>query len=72
MTTTSSEPGFRPPTDASRIRELLRQGSLSPANAARELEIKAPTFRRYLAGKARPPRYVLLALERLVDLEVRV
>jgi hypothetical protein len=72
MVITSSERGFVPPTDASRMRDLLRQGGLTPAAAARELEIEVVRFRRYLAGKARPPRYVLLALERLVALEVRV
>ena len=72
MTITSSDPSYRTPTDASRIRDLLVRIRRSAAAVAGELEIEPATFRSYVSGKARPPHYVMLALERLVDLEVRV
>jgi hypothetical protein len=56
------------PSRSARMRELLRQGRMSPAEAARELHIDEATFRLYWAGKP-VPRYVLLALEQLVYLE---
>jgi hypothetical protein len=69
MAISSSKPDYVPPTDAIPLRELLHRTRLSQANAARILEINEVRLRSYCAGTAVPPRYVLLALERLVDLE---
>jgi len=70
MTISSSDPNYRQPTAASRLRHLLRRGQLSERAAARDMEIDEKTFRRYCTGKEIAPRYVVLALERLVMEEV--
>ena len=64
---TSSEEGGSSPADNARVRELLRAAGLSPRAAARELEIDELAMRGYCTGKA-VPRYMMLAIERLVDL----
>src|SRR6516225_6325130 len=64
---TSSEEGGSSPADNARVRELLRAAGLSPRAAARELEIDELALRGYCTGKA-VPRYMMLAIERLVDL----
>ncbi len=45
---------------------------LSQRAAARELEVDEREMRYWCAGKERPPRMVMLALERLVELQRRV
>ena len=67
VTITSSEEGGSPSTDNARVRELLRAAGLSPPAAARELEIDELAMRGYCTGKT-VPRYMMLAIERLVDL----
>ena len=67
VTITSSGDGGSPSPDNARVRELLRAAGLSPRAAARELEIDEPAMRGYCTGKA-VPRYMMLAIERLVDL----
>jgi DNA-binding transcriptional regulator YiaG len=62
---------YSKPTDASRVRELLAKMELGQRAAARELDINERTMRDYCAGK-KVPRVVILALERLVDLQRRV
>ncbi len=59
------------PTEAMVVRELLAQANLGQRAAARELGINERTMRGYCAGD-RVPRVVILALERLVDLQRRV
>jgi DNA-binding XRE family transcriptional regulator len=66
-----SELDYSMPTDASRVRELLAKMGLGQRAAARELDINERTMRDYCAGK-KVPRVVILALERLVDLQRRV
>jgi hypothetical protein len=53
---------------ASQMRAQLRQGHLTPAAAACELQVDEATFRSYCAGRQPVPRYVLLALGHVVYL----
>lgn len=52
---------------AQRVSELLRTAALSPGDAARELDMDESTVRGYCTGQP-VPRYVTLAIERLVHL----
>lgn len=54
-------------TQADRVRELLGQAGLGQREAARELDINERAMRGYCAGN-KVPRYVILALERLVQI----
>jgi hypothetical protein len=67
VTITSSGEGGSSATANARVRELLRAAGLSPRAAARELEIDELAMRGYCTGKA-VPRYMMLAIERLVEL----
>lgn len=67
----SDELDYSKPTDATRIRELLANIEMGQREAARELEIGEREMRGYCAGE-KVPRVVILALERLVDLQRRV
>jgi hypothetical protein len=67
VTVISSGEGASSPTDNARVRELLRAAGLSPRAAARELEVDELAMRGYCTEKA-VPRYLMLAIERLVDL----
>lgn len=58
---------YAQPTQADKVRELLRRANLGQRAAAAELEINERTMRGYCAGD-RVPRVVMLALERLVDM----
>jgi len=58
-------------SDAERVRELILRLGLSQRAAARELEIGERDMRAYCAGQP-VPRVVLLALERLVDMQSQV
>jgi hypothetical protein len=55
-------------TDADIVRDLLKRACLGQREAARDLEISERDMRGYCAGH-RVPRYVLLALERLVQVK---
>lgn len=66
-----TEISYRDPTDADRIREALVVLRLGQRQAARELEISERDMRNYCAGD-KVPRVVILALERMVDLQRRV
>lgn len=68
---TAPEHSYATPDDATRIRELLAKMEMSQRGAAAELQINERTMRDYCAGK-KVPRVVILALERLVDLQRRV
>jgi len=59
------------PSDADRIRELLRRAGLSQRAAARELGIDERSMRHWCAGDYAPPKMALLALECLVELRRR-
>lgn len=67
----SDEPDYRKPTDATRVRELLKKLEMSQSEGARALEISERSMRYYCAGEL-VPKVVMLALERLVDLQRRV
>ena len=54
-------------TAADRVRELLAQAGMGQRQAARELDINERAMRGYCAGD-KVPRYVILALERLVQI----
>ena len=54
-------------TDADRVRALLARLGLGQREGARELDINERAMRGYCAGD-KVPRYVILALERLVHL----
>jgi hypothetical protein len=58
-----------PVSDSVRVHELLKRARLGQAEAARVLEISDRDMRRYASGEKPVPRVVILALERLVDLE---
>lgn len=62
---------YSAPTDADKVRALLTQAGLSQRGAAAELEISERAMRYYCGGD-KVPRVVMLALERLVDLQRRV
>jgi len=66
-----SERPYAEPSDADRVRDLLERAGLGQRAAARELGIEERTMRRYCAGGA-VPRVVILALERLADLQRQV
>lgn len=76
MTAVKKEPpgelDYSKPTDATRVREMLKKLGLSQAEGARELEISERTMRYYCAAGELVPKVVMLALERLVDLQRRV
>lgn len=63
--------GYAEPDDATKVRELLAKLKLGQREAARELEISERSIRYYCNGE-KVPRVVMLALERLVDLQRRV
>jgi hypothetical protein len=64
-----SLPKVMPVSDSARINELLKCAHLGQSEAARVLEISDRDMRRYACGEKPVPRVVILALERLVDLE---
>lgn len=54
--------------ESKRLRALLEQGELSQVQAAREIGIGERMMRHYCAGNWPVPRYVWLALERVIEL----
>ena len=54
-------------TDAGRLRELIAQTGLSQRGTARELGLPDRAIRSYCSGEP-VPRYVILAMERLVQI----
>lgn len=62
---------YAAPSDADKVRALLTQAGLGQRAAAVELQINERTMRGYCAGD-RVPKVVMLALERLVDLQRRI
>jgi ribosome-binding protein aMBF1 (putative translation factor) len=58
----------RETSDADRVRALLARLGMSQREGARELDMRARDMRGYCAGE-RVPRYVLLALERMVEIK---
>jgi DNA-binding transcriptional regulator YiaG len=67
----SDELDYSKPTDATRIREMLKKLKMSQAEGAHALEIGERSMRYYCAGE-KVPKVVMLAIERLVDLRRRV
>ena len=65
-----SQPGARPSVLAKRLRLLLSQADLTEAAAATVLELDEANMRAYVAAKKPVPRYVILALERIVDMRM--
>ena len=63
------EVNYAEPSGAQRLKELLLRANMSQRGAARELEISERQMRYYCAGEQKVPKVVLLALERLVDLQ---
>jgi hypothetical protein len=63
--TDTSSPGL---PDAVRLRALLGKADLSEEAAATVLEVNEGHMRAYVAAKKPVPRYVILALERIVDM----
>jgi hypothetical protein len=55
-------------TDADRVRALLARLGMSQREGALELDMRSRDMRGYCAGE-KVPRYVLLALERLVQIK---
>ena len=68
MISISLSSGFRFPNHASRLHELLRGANLDQAAAAQALEIDELAMRGCYSGKRLIPQCVLLALERLAEL----
>jgi predicted transcriptional regulator len=52
--------------------DLLLSAGLSQRGAARELEISERMMRYYCSGEQPVPKVVILALERLIDLQHQV
>jgi DNA-binding transcriptional regulator YiaG len=76
MNTITKAPGaqersYSEPTEADQVRALLTLAGLSQRAGARELEINERTMRAYCAGD-KVPRAIILALERLVDLQRQI
>lgn len=69
MVLTSHKPRYSPSTDADQVRVLLKRAHLDQREAARVLEISERGMRCYCTGEKAVPRVVILALERLADLE---
>jgi DNA-binding transcriptional regulator YiaG len=67
----SDEIDYSNPTDATRIREMLKKLGLSQAEGARALEISERMMRYYCAGEP-VPKVIFLAMERLVGMRRRV
>jgi DNA-binding transcriptional regulator YiaG len=67
----SEELDYSKQTDADRVREMLNKLRMSQAEGARALEISERSMRYYCAGEL-VPKVVMLAMERLVDLQRRV
>ena len=65
-----SQPGARPSVLAKRLRLLLSQADLTEAAAATVLELDEANMHAYVAAKKPVPRYVILALERIVDMRM--
>jgi predicted transcriptional regulator len=65
------ERNYNTPDDATKVRDLLARLGMGQREAARELEISERSVRYYCNG-LKVPRVVMLALERLVDLQRRV
>lgn len=53
------------------LRALLKRGELSQLQAAREIGLGARMMRHYVAGTWPVPRYIWLALERVVETRER-
>jgi len=62
---------YSTPSEADQVRELIERAGLSQRAAARELDINERTMRGYCAGE-KVPRVIMLALERLVEMQRRV
>jgi hypothetical protein len=58
-----------PVSDSERVQELLKRAHLGRSEAAEVLEVSDRDMQRYASGEKPVPRVVILALERLVDLE---
>lgn len=54
--------------DSELLRAMLKRGKLNQAQAAREIDISDRMMRHYTAGTWPVPRYVWLALERVIEL----
>lgn len=67
----AEERDYATPTDATRVKDLLARMGMSQRGAARELEI-SERMMRYYCGGDKVPRVVMLALERLADLQRKV
>jgi helix-turn-helix protein len=67
-----AEVRYDKPSPAAQVRELIARAGLSQRGAAKELEISERMMRYYCAGEQHVPRMVILALERLVDLQRQV
>ena len=61
---------FGGPLDARGLRGLLGKADLTERAAATVLELNEADMRAYLAAERPVPRYVVLALERSVDLRM--
>lgn len=66
------ERSYVTPDDAAKVKDMLAKLQLGQRAAARELEISERMMRYYCSGEKVVPRVVMLALERLVDLQRRV
>jgi len=56
--------------DARGLRVLLGKADLTEEAAATVLDLNEADIRAYVAAEMRVPRYVILALERIVDLRM--
>jgi len=65
----STQALYSVPSHSRRLRDLLVRAGLSQRAAAAELGIGERTMRHYCAGDEPVPRVVMLALERLVDMQ---
>jgi len=68
---TAPPKNYAEPTDATRIRNMLAKLGMSQAQGAYALEISERSMRYYCTGSP-VPKVVMLAMERLVDLQRRV
>lgn len=65
-----SNPSPSGPRDAGGLRVLLGKADLTEEAAATVLEVDEADIRAYVAAEKPVPRYVILALERIVDMRM--
>jgi hypothetical protein len=70
MAMSRPDTGSSSPPNAKRLRVLLGQADITEEAAAIVLDVDEADIRAYVAGKQSVPRYVILAVERIVNMRM--